>query len=244
MDTVKRWAYGKGYMLKKGSSSKETHLLLNGGRLLIPREAEESFLKTYARWVEAGKDLFVVEQRTSPTFRMFVDLDYESKVQVSSGELKTVCKVIQQAVIQQVGELAKRCVVSCADEAKVTKENFIKTGVHLVWPDLQVDTSNGLRLRQWILLALNDAFGQNDWPSLVDRCVYTSSGLRLNGSIKRARCPCKGKSGSCPNCGGRGEVFDRRKYIPLVCYSGLEESFTQLDLCTTSISFQVRAHRL
>jgi hypothetical protein len=240
MDTVKRWAYGKGYMLKKGSSSKETHLLLNGGRLLIPREAEELFLKTYAKWVEAGKELFVVEQRTAPTFCMFVDLDYETKVHVSSDELRTVCRIIQEAVINQIGDHANRCVVSCADKAKQTREGFLKTGVHLVWPDVQIDTPNALRLRFWILHALNEAFGQNNWSKLVDSCVYAGSGLRLNGSIKRTQCSCKGRaSNTCPKCSGSGEIFDRRKYNPLVCYSGLDESSSQLELCKASIHSQV-----
>ncbi|GAQ91009.1 hypothetical protein KFL_007120130 [Klebsormidium nitens] len=239
MDTVKRWAYKKGFMLKKGSTG-ETHLLFNKGRLQILRDAEAAFLETYAKWIEDGRDLFVIEQRTSPTFRMFVDLDYETKKEVSKDELKTVCQCIQRTVLEQVGEHAARCVVSCADKPKATKDGLLKTGVHLVWPDIQVDSENALRLRTWVLAGLHETFGQNDWPKMVDISVYTRAGLRLNGSIKRAECTCRGRDDACNRCQGKGEVFDRRKYAPLVCYAGPSESPELLELCMSSISARVR----
>lgn len=244
MDTLKKWAYNKGYMLKKGSPMKETHLLFNGGRLLIPREAEEEFLATYARWVDKGKDLFVIEHKTYPTFRMFLDLDYQSTSEPSDAELRTVCKLVHETlchiVCQDLTLRDARCIVSVADGVKRCKDGDFKRGVHMVWPDVLVDSVNALRARQWIAQALNERFGTNNWEQMVDPSVFKGSGLRLNGSIKRGMCSaCRGRAPACPDCHGQGVIYDRRKYGPIICYRGLEEDGELLGKCKASTRVQI-----
>jgi hypothetical protein len=239
MDTVKRWAYDRGYLMKRGSNLKETHLLFNGGRLHIPREAEREFINLYAKWVDWKKDLFVIEQKTTHVFRMFVDLDYERKDDVSAAEVNTVSRAIHDVVVAVCKMESARCIVSTADSPKKMNDGSIKLGTHLVWPDIHVDSERALLLRQWIVLGLNDRFGRNEWEKMVDACVYTRSGLRLNGSIKEGPCSsCRGGKDSndapCKECHGRGKVYDRRKYVPSFCYLGDSEDLTLYENCVGS----------
>ena len=100
-----------------------------------------------------------------------------------------------------------------------------KTGVHLIWPEIYVNTEQCLNMRETVIADLISTFGQrsspfNDWTDVVDNSVYRMSGLRMVGSRKAETCPtCKGKRKvdheDCLECRRSGRIDKGRPYAPL-----------------------------
>lgn len=76
-----------------------------------------------------------------------------------------------------------------------------KQGCHVVWPDLLVDNRTALWIRMaWITtlskfyplytaeLSGSAAVQKNRWADIVDECIYTNNGLRMNGAQKTDIC--------------------------------------------------------
>lgn len=100
-----------------------------------------------------------------------------------------------------------------------------KTGVHLVWPRLEVTQMIALTMREAILGRLHNEFGslteiQNSWSDIIDECVYTTNGLRMPYSNKCEICPeCRSKKDRIDNCntcidGMNGRIDSGRPYKP------------------------------
>ncbi|GAQ84219.1 hypothetical protein KFL_001810010 [Klebsormidium nitens] len=218
-----------------------SHLLLNDGILRIPGEKETAFNNLYAKWWADGKWMYVVQKRTK-VFKLFVDLDYECVMEPSDNELVTVCLSIYSRVAELVGAAASRCIVSVADGTKRLKEGGFKRGVHIVWPDVCIDDTQALVLRRWLLVRLNDEFGQNSWEKVVDSNVYKGgSGLRMNGSMKMPTCEACGgrREKSCKSCGGQGKVTDPRRYAVFRCFVNGTEDEGLLETCVRDLETQI-----
>lgn len=105
-----------------------------------------------------------------------------------------------------------------------------KTGVHLIWPELFVNTDMCLDMRETVIADLISVFGQraapfNSWRDVVDAAVYNKSGLRMLGSRKTDKCTaCNGKRKAdgedCGKCGRMGRVDVGRPYAPLFVTNG------------------------
>lgn len=100
-----------------------------------------------------------------------------------------------------------------------------KTGVHLVWPALEVTQTIALTMREAMLGHLADAFGkmtakQNPWEEILDEDVFTKNGLRMPYSHKAEVCTeCHGKKElrfNCNTCYGmnNGRIDGKRPYTP------------------------------
>jgi hypothetical protein len=67
-----------------------------------------------------------------------------------------------------------------------------KTGVHVIYPDLEVDSAMGLTLRKVAVMRLNKLQRRlsplNSWDDVLDRCVHVANGLRMVGSVKMSKC--------------------------------------------------------
>ena len=105
-----------------------------------------------------------------------------------------------------------------------------KTGVHLLFPELFVNKSMCLDMRETMIADFIAVFGQrsapfNIWRDVVDETVYNASGLRMLGARKADPCPaCKRKrkvdGEDCRTCSGKGSVDAGRPYAPLFVTDG------------------------
>ena len=77
----------------------------------------------------------------------------------------------------------KRCVIARAKPRKLPDDQ-IKSGVHIVWPDVLVTKTEALALRTRILLELPE---DPEWNQRIDSSVYGGSGLRMIWSHKKEK---------------------------------------------------------
>jgi hypothetical protein len=147
------------------NSKNVTHLLLDGGTL----SAKEGFYEAYVRDLLNEEKLYVVEKKTSPHFRFFVDLDYVGEAEL---DFERVCKEICEIV--KLGS----CMIAKAGPRK-SEKGGTKYGVHMIWNESVVDK----RIANSIRLKILDEFGP-DWEKIIDASVYGGSGLRMIWSYK------------------------------------------------------------
>lgn len=145
----------------------KTHLLLDGGTLT----AKEGFYEAYIRDLLNGEKLCVVEKKTTPHFRFFIDVDIENdeRVDVDFENMAImICKIVQLGP----------CVLAKAD-VRMTQKSTYKYGLHMIWIESVVNKqkANGIRLK------LLDSLG-SEWEKIIDASVYAGSGLRMIWSLK------------------------------------------------------------
>lgn len=152
------------WMCKNGTTT--THLLLDGGTLT----AGESFYEDYIGDILHGERLCVVEKKTTPHFRFFVDVDFVS----DEHELDFVkVSLVISKILVDLGP----CVLARAKPRNV--EGGQKYGLHIVWPESVVTKQRANSLRLKILSELG-----SDWEKIIDASVYAGSGLRMLWSHK------------------------------------------------------------
>ncbi len=220
------------YSIPPGSRDKpETHMSLAGGplgRLSIPDEMHESWLRVYAAELALNThSLFFAERRT-PIFRMHFDLDFTQPEPVTLHYLIAVareCVNVFRLFFPTVPEDAPmwRCAILTAKPKPVTKDSevLVKSGCHMLWPWLYVNQVQALQMRANVVDTLVRTWPArhapaNSYDDVVDRTVLTSNGLRMMGSDKAARCK-KCKNGAarekCTACDGRGFLVENRAYL-------------------------------
>lgn len=191
-----------------------THLLLDGGKVNIPESEVSKFLKLYTKDVEAGENNFVCELKTEK-FKLFSDLDFfEPDIPISEESildyLSTIQTVIYEFFNKNVDPDDLYLLASTAPSKNKTIEGqvYIKTGIHLIWPNIFVTKRTSLIIRTAIIQALYARHGKRDpyntWEEVVDLSVYNANGLRMLGSKKMAACKVcrasKDKLCDDPNC--------------------------------------------
>jgi len=236
---------------KRNVGLKETHLALNNGRFHIPAVAtdskrpndrEEIFLKYYAEARMLGLRQFFVETRT-PVFRYFMDLDFKQPAELPPRSMEAAAFVVCRTLRRfwpgkAAGDSFFRCVVSTTnyklEPARAGEEvaSKVKSGVHLIWPEIFLNDAMALDIRESVIADLQETFGpraepaMNSWQDVVDLTVYKGSGLRMIGSCKTETCPaCKRKGvdedgNTCKTCGGNRSVDAGRPYMPLCALDG------------------------
>lgn len=142
-----------------------THLCMNGAPSLHITDYED-FYSTYINQVKNGKKLYLVETKT-PLFRFFIDLDYIGPEKLSKAEIISAVKRIASAI-------KGRCV--CSISAPTAKGDFIKTGIHIHFPECIVTRQKALKMKNLI---------PEDLLRYVDDSVYKGSGLRMLWSYKK-----------------------------------------------------------
>jgi hypothetical protein len=211
---------GKCCYIKKNSNDERerTHVLLDGGNIHIPKSMMSTFEANYATDIVAGNKNYVVELRT-PVFKYYIDVDIFDHEFYDGPKLRKIVDRIQKAL----SNFFKYDVYVCTSPPKDVvkdKQHYIKTGVHLIWPDVFVTQEIALFLRQFIIQYLRKKFGPrsetNSWEDVIDETVYIKNGLRMIGSYKASICKlCKNKETlreSCDACFGQGRLFGKHKY--------------------------------
>ena len=190
-----------------------THLLLDNGKLKIPKNKTEMFLEKYADDIASNAKHYICEIKT-PIFRLFSDLDFFEVEELSDEDLRCYIKAIQKVVGDFFQSDQDKHVIVCTTDSKqvtVDKQNYIKTGVHLIWPNLYVSKPTALLLRQCIIQFLHQKFNSrpsyNSWSDVVDLSVFDQNGLRMIGSRKMSNCDI------CKN--SKRKMCDNPKCLPL-----------------------------
>lgn len=163
--TIRKWS-------RKGSLP-PTHVLMDGGQLHVPDSDIDAFWAQYVTDVCSGKKLYVVEQKTE-NFKFFVDVDFKSDAHLGDEAAFELCHRIWEAV----GDPGP-CLVARAPPRPV--KEWIKSGLHLHWPELVVSRNEAMALRTRILLDLD----HDSWAEVIDSSVYGGSGLRCLWSHKK-----------------------------------------------------------
>lgn len=206
------WVHKNECILRKGDKDKEeTHLLINGalgGRLSVPDDKYEEFLRAVEYAVRHDDAwLYIVERQTRPAFKMLAELDLELwdhalTLEEVVGQVLTPFVRVMDAAYPDMHPRVMVCMAEpkeverSADNAKV----LIKSGIHLIWPEINVDASTAWKLRAWFLHELvsdQQPFepARGSWETVLDPCVFEKNGLRMIWSRKCGACPeCKGRS--------------------------------------------------
>jgi len=219
-----------GAPLERTNPAKETHMSLIGGfhgRLLIPQNYQK-WLQVYSTELARNQhSLFLAERRT-PIFRMHFDLDFTQPSEVCLDDLVKMARASVDVFRKFYPDVSSddeqwQTVILCAPSKPIMKqeERMVKSGCHLIWPNLFVDQAIALQLRLNVV-----EFFQREWPKrtglsndyddVVDKSVLTSNGLRMYGSDKGIICnKCRRNQQKCKTCDvclGRGVLVENRAY--------------------------------
>jgi hypothetical protein len=173
------------------SDAPPTHVSIGGGKYHVADADHDAFLERYIAAARAGEPTGSLVEIKTPVFRMFVDIDMRDNHELNRAErddlVRDVCKSVCEAF---PAEHAPRAVVS-ETPPKHEEGGIVKTGIHVVWPDLKVKSSTALMIAAKVSHDLKTAYGPkgvgNDWNDVIDRAVLRDGGagsLRLNGAPK------------------------------------------------------------
>lgn len=204
--------------LYKVEGKKITHLKLNGGKLSIPENKIGRFQKLYAKDVENDVRHYLCETKTE-TYKLFVDVDLLDNEALTDEMILRISGLIHEVVCHYYRHL-KPYVVVCTTTPKpisMNDYNYIKTGIHLIWPDIIVSHENVGWIRDAIIQYLIIKVGErpvDSWDKVIDDTVYKQNGLRMIYSNKMAFCKTCKKSDTCSLCNKSGKYHEGRPYRP------------------------------
>ena len=202
-----------------------THTFLDGGVLRVPEDDPELVIKFYKILVEGitnGEPMCISEFRTD-VFNYYIDFDIKASTAVEKEEMIAIAQEIQYALNQVINCRDDRyCFVSTCNSKQID-ENTIKSGFHINFPMMRVDSFTARKLRQIIIQYLytheNESIKKRDWESIVDEAVYVTSGLRMIGADKSVSCKkknCRTSNKYCSLCMNKGKIYQNRRYFPFM----------------------------
>lgn len=183
--------------------------------LFVPNDQyDREFLPLYARALDRGEKLFVIECRTEPLFRWHTDVDVLSARELDDSQIDALCLIVCRALLAVFSREGEPVLV-CRTSPKQHKGS-IKTGLHLVCPTINCDVEQALAVRARTLRLLEEEptlSCENGWDDALDTSVYRGSGLRMVGSSKVDSCMCTiDQRAACEVCGGKGRRDGGRAY--------------------------------
>lgn len=212
-----------------------THILMNGdfggGFCLDSTDRmEQKFLYAYAHDIDVGVTHYVIERRTK-FFKFHADLDIKRKIPMDDDAIITLMDDFTTCVKKfypSTTALSRFDIVLCTSIGKG------KTGIHVIFPNLIVDSDQAMDIRNYFVSFLITKYGdmvgiQNSWEEIVDVSVYNANGLRMVGSNKTEDCSeCADSKSSrkrgrdqfdpdakrdfCSLCSGRGRIDNGKTY--------------------------------
>ena len=213
---------------RKGDERKETHYLLDGGKLVVPIDQEAEFLRRYAAFIHQGGRAFVVSRRSYPVFCMFFDFDVHVTDIQPAEWFEAIAKYVLSAVKEMMEASEDLYLLLCATDVKRTTKagvECVKHGIHIHIPLLHVTKATAQVLRTAVVQKLANNLGERacpagptTWAEDVDAAVFEGNGLRILFSRKLITCPtCKNRSrDGCGTCLGEGRTDEGRAYTPLI----------------------------
>lgn len=213
-----------------------THYSYSGWKARIPPELEGGFLERVAEDIASGALNFIIEKKTS-VFKMHLDLDWLEPSEVPTARIRQLVGVLGEAFAHffpqpRTDPLFDTVIMTTTPQTgkKGTDDTTpcVKSGFHLIYPNLLVEKRQALLLRAYALSMIVERFGPRDppcntWDDVVDETVLRKNGLRQIGSYKRSKCPtCKGRGRRlCEMCRETGGmVIPNRRYMPVEILRG------------------------
>ena len=255
ISNLTKWFFENKFIVKRGQDRKLTHLLMNGGKVSIPENKYSEFLHIFAsdiREVKLGNLgylNFISENRT-PIFKFLVDIDYIDEFELKEKQIQNFVINVQKALTPflkyDLNTYERKTIICTTGEIKKIINNdleLIKTGIHMIWPNIYVDEQYAKFLRSIIIQYFLKFFPKrpsyNTWENVFDYAVYSSSGLRMKGSAKMVKCTkCKAKKNKvseCMKCYGKGKLIEGsgRIYMPRLIIDGkgneLKDEFMKIN---------------
>ncbi len=213
-----------------------THLCLDGGRLHVPYDNVPYLHRKLGVDIAQGVKNYLVECRT-PIFKFMADLDVFEPTTPSYDKIREwiITDMLYILRLFYPNDIDKLTVLVCTTESKADVQKYgqkyNKTGIHLLFPNLLIDTERAMVLRSAFIQYFESKYGEraegyNSWADLFDKSVYTSNGLRMVGCSKMERCEaCRNKPKGydvCPKdmCDGYGKIDIGRIYKVSEVYDG------------------------
>ncbi len=241
--SLKQWLYRENYNLK-GDNKQLTHTFMDGGTLVVPEDdinKSQLFYDMMAKHI-IKQEFFPISELRTEVFHYYLDFDIKSNVEVSKEDFIIVMRNIQK-VLSLVLKCDNEhyCYISTCN-SKILEDNKIKTGFHVNYPMVNVDSFIARKLRQIIIQYLNYN-KQNiidlDWEQVIDEEVYVGAGLRMIGADKAKKCPIKNCAGKkkngkeyCDTCDNKGYIYENRRYFPyMIMKSDGSEYTSKMEKC-------------
>ena len=237
---LKKWIFSKKYFVKTTESKERkataTHFLLDGGIWSIPKEEYSEFLHLLAIDLQNGEKHYICENRTE-VFKFICDIDMFEMEEVLIPQISKIVELLNKIVGEYYGDFK---VIICGADTKSVKIthnseeiDILKSGFHLIWPDIWISVENAKKMRIKFIEKLISTFGEresyNTWEDVVDLSVYEDNGLRMVGCRKMGICKsCKNKKefrDSCQSCNGNGKKDENRVYTPKAVIGNCEKSY-------------------
>jgi hypothetical protein len=161
-----------------------THFFMDGGKAHVPDDCVDEFVERYCEALRAGHKQYAVESRT-PLFKLFMDVDLQSRSPVEDEAVMKICAVIRAASLEFFDSMESNVIVCVCPERSLG--GGFKRGVHVHWTNVFVSSSKALTFRNLVLKQVTEAFGECymvPWSKILDMTVYKSSGLRMIGASK------------------------------------------------------------
>lgn len=201
LNPLKKWVLSNKYFIKttdsKERKAEATHFLLDGGIWCIPKERYPDFLHLLALDLQNNEKHYICENRTD-IFKFICDIDMFEPEIVSIEQISNIVETLNEIVTTYFDE--NKVIICGADSKKVevNEVELIKSGFHLVWPDIWISVDNAKKIRMLFIEKLTQVYGEreksNPWEDVVDLAVYEDNGLRMVGCRKMAICKsCKNK---------------------------------------------------
>lgn len=211
------------YMHTRGDTQQPTHLLMDGGMLVVHAHEIAEFRTKLAKSIVEGQVNFLCEKRSAERLKLCVDIDMYSKEAYTSEQLQHVIRIAAGVAFDLFSD-SDKCLdvlVSASKPFDTEKngEKCVKTGAHLVWENLTVDVRTAGIFRdalvQRLELSTLDA-PMGGWSLAIDSAVAKHGILRLLYAHKLADCAhCHNKKStrdSCQACLGKGRIDIGRPY--------------------------------
>jgi hypothetical protein len=181
--------------------------------MYIPPDEYDAFLEAYSNALQRNERMYMVELRTSPLFKWHADLDMLTSQQGNREQILSIVREIQTVIADhfQVSGKNKVKILVLNAEPK-SRDDGIKTGLHLVAPNLNVTIEDCLEIQKKSIRRLADIPLVNTWEEAFDTSVYKGNGLRMLGSRKMELCKCKGGM-NCLRCNGTNKIDIGRPYV-------------------------------
>lgn len=154
-------------------STRPTHLLMNGGKLVVPQAQYDDFLRVYLKCLQR-EPLAVVEVKAQ-FYCIVVDLDY--KCLVSDERVQQHAQALRETVKRLTDRDLPVMVHQRPDEDG-------ESGCHLYVPELIVHSRTALPLATELVLLLRELEPELDWSKIIDQRIYKGTGVRLPYSSK------------------------------------------------------------
>jgi hypothetical protein len=223
-----------------------THLCLRGGMFAVPAARRSELYRMMTRDINGSVPFFLCEKR-SDIFLFYLDLDYAAAAVIDSDTIFKISIIIQRAVRSCYREYTGAewlrrgliAVLVCDEPTPVVvqKRSFVKTGIHIIFPNLYVNEEQANALVLYTIQYMTSNWPQHgdalSWASVIDTGVYgNGKGLRMLGSRKCLRCSqCSRRAGAernmvCTECRGLGYALCGlgRPYAPTWVIQGGEST--------------------